>query len=71
MWWWRVFKHLADLWLVLLPDGLGVEAEEERDDPDYQLRPGDCGDDDEDDDGGDDDDDDDDDGYGSEKKEEE
>ena len=37
----------------MLPDGLGVEAEEERDDPDYQLRPGDCGDDDEDDDGGD------------------
>ena len=55
----------------MLPDGLGVEAEEERDDPDYQLRPGDCGDDDEDDDGGDDDDDDDDDGYGIEKKEEE
>ena len=31
------------LWLVLLPDGLGVEAEEEGDDPDYQLRPGDGG----------------------------
>ena len=50
----------------MLPDGLGVEAEEERDDPDYQLRPGDCGDDD-----GDGDDDDDDDGDGNEKKEEE
>ena len=46
----------------MLPYGLGVEAEEERDDPDDQLRPGDCGD---------DDDDDDDDGDGNEKKEEE
>ena len=47
----------------MLPDGLGVEAEEERDDPDNQLRPGDWGDDDGD---GDDDD-----GYGNEKKERE